>query len=232
MKRTIIQLSRILLILLFYSLPSYAQQAADKELNGRFESKDLDVQVWVKRFEGEGREVFDYRNEIVKAIGMQPGQAIADVGAGTGLFEPLFANKVGSKGTVYAVDISPNFIQYIKTRAKERGLTQVKTILNSERSAELPANSVDFIFVCDTYHHFVYYQDMLASFHSALRAGGQLIIVEFDKVPGKSPDFIMQHVRATKQEVTAEIEAAGFKLSGDIPIAGFKQNFMRRFVRQ
>ena len=232
MKRTIIYLPHILLILLFYSLPSFAQQPTDKELNGRFESKDLDVQVWVKRFEDEGREVYDYRNEIVNAIGLQPGQAIADVGAGTGLFEPLFANKVGSSGTVYAVDISPNFIQYIKERARERGLTQVKTILNSERSAELPANSVDFVFVCDTYHHFVYYQDMLASIHSALRAGGQLIIVEFDKVPGKSPAFIMQHVRATKQEVTAEVEAAGFKLSEEIPIAGLKQNFMRRFVRQ
>lgn len=232
MKNKIINLSYLFLILLFSLQVVDAQQAADDALNGRFTSKDLDVQVWVERFEGEGRDVYDYRNEVVNAIGLQPGQDIADVGAGTGLYEPLFASKVGAEGTVYAVDISPKFIEHIKARARERGLTQVKTILNSERSAELPANSVDFVFVCDTYHHFVYYQDMLASIHSALRSGGQLIIVEFNKVPGKSSDFIMQHVRATKEEVTAEVEAAGFSFTEDIPIAGFKETFMRRFVKQ
>jgi len=232
MKRMIINLSSIFSIFLVYTLSASAQQAASDDLNGRFKSKDLDVQVWVERFEGEGREVYDHRNEIVAAIGLQPGQAIADVGAGTGLYEPLFANKVGANGTVYAVDISPNFIEHIKTKARERGLTQVKTILNSERSAELPANSVDFVFICDTYHHFEYYQDMLVSIRSALRPGGQLIIVDYDKIPGKSPAFILQHVRATKEQFTAEIEAAGFKLAEEIPIAGFKETFMRRFNKQ
>ena len=232
MKNITTRLSLFVLFSLLYSLPVYAQQAAGDDLNGRFKSTDLDVQVWVDRFEGEGREVYDHRNEIVAAIGLQPGQQIADVGAGTGLYEPLFANKVGASGTVYAVDISPNFIEHIKTRARERGLSQVKTILNSERSAELPANSVDVVFICDTYHHFVYYQDMLASIHAALRPGGQLIIVDYDKVPGKSPAFILQHVRATKEQFTSEIEAAGFKLAEDIPIAGFTETFMRRFAKQ
>lgn len=232
MRNKIIKLSYLFLILLFCWQTTGAQQAADNELNGRFKSNDLNVQVWVDRFEGEGREVYDYRNQIVDAIGLQPGQRIADVGAGTGLYEPLFADKVGAEGMVYAVDISPKFIQHIREKARERGLSQVRTILNSEKSAELPADSVDFVFICDTYHHFVYYRDMLASIHSALRPGGQLIIVEFDKIPGKSSDFIMQHVRATRQEVTAEVEATGFRLTEDIHIAGLKENFMRRFVKQ
>ena len=73
---------------------------------------------------------------------------------------------------------------------------------------------------------------MLASIHSALRPNGQLIIVDYDKIPGKSSAFIMRHVRATKQEITSEIEAAGFKMVEDIPITGFKETFMRRFTRQ
>lgn len=233
MKRTIVSLSRIFLILLCYSLPAYAQQApANDAINAPFKAKNLNVQVWVKRFEVEGREVYDYRNQIVNAIGLKPGQRVADVGAGTGLFEPLLASKVGASGTVYAEDIAPKFIQHIKDNARARGLTQVKTVLGGERSINLPANSVDLVYVCDTYHHFVYYQDMLASIHKALRPDGQLIIVEFDKVPGKSSAFIMRHVRATKQEVTAEVEAAGFKMAEDIPIAGLKENFMRRFIKQ
>ena len=232
MIRTIFNLSRLFLIFLFCSLAVQAQQAATNDINAGFKAKNLNVAVWVKRFEVEGREVYDYRNQIVDAIGLQPGERIADVGAGTGLYEPLFAHKVGAKGTVYAVDISLKFIQYIKARARERGLTQVKTVLNNDRSVELPANSVDVVFICDTYHHFVDYQDMLASIHAALRPHGQLILVDYDKVPGKSSAFIMRHVRATKAEFIAEVEAAGFRMTQDIPITGFKESFMRRFVRQ
>ena len=101
MKRTIIYLLRILLILLLSSLPAYAQQAAvNDSINAPFKAKNLNVQVWVKRFEVEGREVYDYRNQIVNAIGLKPGQQVADVGAGTGLFEPLLASKVGTGAQV------------------------------------------------------------------------------------------------------------------------------------
>jgi len=231
MHRSPIRLLQLLFITLVWSSAVFVEQAIARDLNAEYKAPDLDVQVWVDRFEGEGREVFDYRNDIIAAIGLQPGQQVADVGAGTGLFIPLLADKVGASGKVYAVDITPKFIAHIQNRIQERGLTQVETVLNSEHSVGLPENSVDIVFTCDVYHHFAYVQDMLASIRSALRPGGQFIVVDYDKVPGKSPEFILQHVRDTKEVFTREIEAAGFSSKEDITIPGFKETFMRRFVR-
>jgi predicted methyltransferase len=194
--------------------------------------KHPDVDVWVKRFEGEGREVYDYRNQIVDAIGLRPEQDVADVGAGTGLFEPLLSHEVGANGTVYAVDIAPEFIDYIKKKAAEAGLTNIRAVLSDERSIHLPENSVDVVYICDAYHHFTYYKEMLQSIHKALRPGGQLFLVEYDKRPGISRDWIMHHIRGTRAEFSAEIEAGGFKLAGDINIDGLKDTFVRRFLKK
>ena len=190
-----------------------------------------DVEVWVKRFEGEGREVYDYRNEIVAAIGLHAGQDVADVGAGTGLFEPLLAHQVGTGGTVYAVDIAPEFIEHIRKKAAQAGLSNVKAVLSDERSIHLPDNSVDVVYICDAYHHFIYYREMLQSIHRALRPGGQLFLVEYDKRPGVSSDWILQHIRGTREQFSAEIEAGGFEPAGDINIDGLKDTFVRRFIK-
>jgi len=232
MKKKIINTSKSLYFLLFISLTAQAQQAVNNEINANYKVPDLNVQVWVDRFEVEGREVFDYRNEIAAAIGIQKGQKIADVGAGTGLFIPILAEKVGTEGTVYAVDIIPKFIEHINNKIKENKLNQVKTVLSGERSIKLPDNSVDFVFTSDVYHHFVYYEDMLASIHSALKSDGQFIVVEFDMVPGKSSTFIEQHIRDTKEVFTAEIEANGFDMIEDFTLEGLKQTFMRRFEKK
>ncbi|MBF8268808.1 MAG: ubiE 1, partial [Gammaproteobacteria bacterium] len=192
------QFLKLLVFPLLWSSAVYVQQAAARDVNAEYKAPDLDIQVWVDRFEGEGREVFDYRNDIIAAIGLQPGQQVADVGAGTGLFVPLLADKVGVGGKVYAVDITPKFIEHIQKKIQERGLTQVETVLNDEHSAGLPEHSVDVVFTSDVYHHFAYIEDMLASIRSALRPGGQFIVVDYDKIPGKSSEFILQHVRDTK----------------------------------
>jgi ubiquinone/menaquinone biosynthesis C-methylase UbiE len=207
-------------------------QPVTQDINAGYKSRDLDIQVWVDRFEVEGREVFDNRDVILAALGLQPGQVVADVGAGTGLFIPLLADRVGTSGTVYAVDIAPAFIEHIQKRVRERGLTQVKTVLNGEKSVDLSDNSIDVVFTCDVYHHFVYYQEMLASIHSALRPDGRFVVVDYDKVPGKSSDFIMQHIRDTKEVFTREIEAAGFSMSEEVTIPGFRETFMRVFVKR
>ena len=225
----------LLLVLTLLSPPIFSREpAADapeiRHINDNF--KHPNVEVWVERFEGEGREVYDYRHELVEAIGLQPGQVVADVGAGTGLFEPLLAHKVGASGVVYAEDISQEFIDHIKNKAAQAGLTNIRTVLGDEHSIRLPENSIDVVYICDAYHHFVYYQDMLKSIHSALRPRGQLFLVEFDKESGVSSDFLKNHIRASKKEFTAEIEAGGFQQAEDISIEGLRNTFVRRFIKK
>ncbi|WP_428101491.1 class I SAM-dependent methyltransferase [Candidatus Rariloculus sp.] len=203
-----------------------AQQTDLSSINAGYKDPNLQVEVWVDRLESEGREVFDFREEIIASTGLEPGQDVADVGAGTGLFQPLLAAAVGSEGTVYAVDIVPRFIEHIRTQAAERNLTQITAILGDDRSTGLPASSVDVAFVCDTYHHFEDYEAMLASIHEALRPGGKLVIVDYER---REPR--LDHIRADKDQFTAEIEANGFRFTEEIFIDGMEQSFIRHFER-
>lgn len=212
---------------LFVFTAAAAQPVDVSGLNERYKDPDLKVEAWAQRFESEGREVFDHREEIVASIGLESGQSIADVGAGTGLFVPLFAAAVGPEGKVYAVDIAPRFIEHIRARAAERNLTQVTAILNEDRSTGLPEGSVDVVFICDTYHHFEYPEAMLASIHLAMRPGGRLVIVDF-----KREGRMSRHVRAGKEVFKAEIEENGFRFTEEIEIDGIEENYILHFERR
>ncbi|RLE07622.1 hypothetical protein DRJ00_07785, partial [Candidatus Aerophobetes bacterium] len=61
-------------------------------------------------------------DQILEAIALKPGQSIADIGAGGGYFSLRFAEMVGKKGKVYALDTNPGFLEFIKNSAKEKKL--------------------------------------------------------------------------------------------------------------
>jgi ubiquinone/menaquinone biosynthesis C-methylase UbiE len=202
-----------------------------RDINERFESPDLDVDEWVGRFESESREVFALRHEIAKKLELGPGMAIADIGAGTGFFAEVFAEFVGAEGRVYAVEVSPRFLDHLRQRARKQGFGQIEVVEGGERSARLEDASIDVAFLCDTYHHFEYPQQMLASLHRALRPGGRLVVVDFEKIEGSSPEWILEHVRAGRQEVSAEIVEAGFAADQQIHVDGMTENYMLQFRR-
>lgn len=194
--------------------PSSGQEKSVKPgINDQFRKPD--VSKFVEKFEGESREVFDKREKVLAVLDVKPGMAVADVGAGTGLYTRMFAKAVGEKGKVLAVDIAQEFLDHIAKSAKDQNLGNVTTILGKDISAELPANSADLVFVCDTYHHFEYPARMLASIHKGLKEGGRLAVVDFIREPGVSREWIMTHVRAGQSVVEKEILQAGFRKVDD-----------------
>jgi ubiquinone/menaquinone biosynthesis C-methylase UbiE len=219
---------RLLAVFAFGAGSVYAQEKSVRPgINKPYENPDVNESV--QRFESENREVFAKRKEIVAACKLKPGMAVADVGAGTGLFTRLFAAEVGPKGRVYAVDIARKFIEHVEKSSKEAGLNNVTGIVCTPTSSQLPPNSVDLVFLCDTYHHFEYPQKTMASIHRALRPGGQLILVDYRRIEGKTPDWLWKHLRAGQEAFTKEIEAAGFKV---VDQAGFlKENYFVRFEK-
>ncbi len=155
--------------------------------------------------------------------------AAADVGAGTGLFTRLIADQVGLKGRVYAVDIAPAFLNHIAAESKRRGQTQVATVRGTQDSTELPPDSIDLAFLCDTYHHLEHPARVLASIHRALRQCGQLVVIDLDRVEGKSREFVLKHVRASQAVFRAEIEGAGFQRLDTPNAPALRENFFLRF---
>ncbi len=189
-----------------------------------------EVASFVKKFEAESREIFTQRLAIADAVGLRPGERIADIGAGTGLFEPFFSLAVGPAGKVTAIDIAPLFLAHIRQRALTESLPNVTTLLCDQQSTNLPPASSDVVFVCDVYHHFEHPDATLASIRAALVPGGRLIVVDFDRVVGKSSDFVLKHVRADKATFRAEIEAAGFVFEREVPLP-LKENWFGVFRR-
>jgi len=212
--------------------PSNPREASVRPgANQVFLAEDLDVDRFVEIFEGESREVFIARERIVEALALSPGMAVADVGAGTGLFLPAFAGETGRQGRVYAVEISPKFLEHLRERVNTEALGNVQVVEALEDSVELPAASVDLAFVCDTYHHFEYPRSTLASLYRAIRPGGSLVIVDFERIPGVTREWMLEHVRAGKQVFRREIESAGFRFEGEVSVEGLKENYVLRFQR-
>jgi ubiquinone/menaquinone biosynthesis C-methylase UbiE len=199
----------------------------DPKINAQF--ANANVKEFIKRFESNDREVYVKRNEIVRSLGLKPGMAVADIGAGTGLFTRLIADQVGPEGKVYAVDISSEFLNHIATQAKQREQHQIVIVRGSQDATNLPRASVDLVFLCDVYHHLENHEKILDSIRQALRPGGSLVLVEFDRVEGKSSEFVLKHIRASQNRFRQEIVAAGFEPVSTRGTPPLKENFMARF---
>jgi SAM-dependent methyltransferase len=186
-----------------------------KRLNESFADPDDE---WAARLERDGREVADNRYAIIDQLGLRPGLDVADIGAGSGLFSRIVAQRVGPDGQVYAVDIAPNLVEHIAQTARDEGLDNLHAQLGDPRDPMLAENSVDRILIVDTYHHFEYPQEMLAHIKRALRPDGIFLLVEPHRIAGITPPPVMNMVRAGKGTFTDEVIDAGFELIDDIDL--------------
>lgn len=231
--RRAVQLALLVLLTTLPLVQAHAQKGDPKPgINEKFLSDDLDVALWTERFEGESRQIYAQRDAIVAALELQDKQRVADIGAGTGFFSELMARAVGPNGTVWALEISPKFIEHMEERFAKAELSQIEIVESSDRSTGLAESSIDLAFICDVYHHFEDPKAMLNNLAYVIRAGGGLVIVDFERIPGQSTEFIMDHVRAGKQVFRKEIEAAGFLFKEEIEIEGLEDNYILRFTRR
>jgi ubiquinone/menaquinone biosynthesis C-methylase UbiE len=149
--------------------------------------------------------------DLVGVLKLKPGDSVADIGAGTGVFIPLLSQAVGPTGRVYAQDIFPDFLERIRDKVTKEKLGNVTLVLGSETSPMLPAGQLAVAVTIDAYHHFDHPREMLAGIREALAPGGRLAIVDFHKHAGPGPG----HIRKDRAEVVKEVEANGFRLESD-----------------
>jgi predicted methyltransferase len=81
------------------------------------------------------------------------------------------------------------------------------------------------------YHHFEYPQATLATLHKALKPGGELVLIDFKRIPGESSDFVMGHVRAGQDVFESEVIAAGFEKVSEVNDV-LKENYFVKFRRK
>ena len=149
-------------------------------------------------------------DQIIEAIGLKLGQSIADIGAGGGYFTLRFADIVGNEGRVYAIDTNPEFLQFIKINAKEKGLNNTVTILAKDR-LDLPESSLDFVFMRNVTHHIPSRVEYFRDLKRFLKSDGKIIIIEYKK--GKFFTFrgLFGH-DVHKETIMQEMEEVGYLL--------------------
>jgi len=186
---------------------------------------------WRGGLEHDGREVYDHRVEIVDAVGLAPGMTVADIGSGTGLFARLFAQRVGAAGRVYATDVSRWAVFKTGVLARAEHLGNVTAVVNGEADSGLAPESIDVAFLCDVYHHFSRPWSMLHSIYRALKPGGRLVLVDYERIPGRTPAWILEHVpaRFDKATVLQDLADAGFRLRDEETF--LSENYLLVFQR-
>jgi len=129
-------------------------------------------------FEASGRDKRLQIDRVMDMLGIEPGKNVADVGAGSGWFTVRAARRVTASGTVYAVDINSEAIQYIDQRAKKEQLQNVKTILSKPDDPQLPADSIDAVLLLKTYHEVAHPVALLRNLSSSLKRGARIGIID------------------------------------------------------
>jgi ubiquinone/menaquinone biosynthesis C-methylase UbiE len=133
------------------------------------------------------------------------GSAVADIGAGSGWFTVRAARRVGSSGRVYAVDINPSYLDYIRDRAQKEKLPNIRIILGKSDDPLLPPKSVDAVLLMKTYHEVAQPIVLLRHVRAAMRPGARLGIIDRN---GKGDDH-----GVNRDVVIDEVKRAGFVLS-------------------
>ena len=162
---------------------------------------------WSKEFDDPSRDAWQMPARVIEALALEPGQSVADIGAGTGYFSSRLAH-AATAPTVYAVDIEPSMVEYLKGRAAKEGLTNLRPVQAGADGPNLPA-PVDTILIVDTYHHIPDRVKYFAKLKASLKPGGTLAIVDFRKDAPSGPPA---EFRFTPDQISAELAQAGFSL--------------------
>jgi predicted methyltransferase len=171
-----ISLRFLLLIFLlsqpFRLYPQSQNPAAPDRKTSQPYSGDLSI------FESPGRDKRLQIDRVMDILGIGPGKAVADIGAGSGWFTVRAARKVTSTGNVYAVDINPEAIRYIKNRATQEKLTNIQTVQSQPDNPLLAADSIDAVLMLKTYHEIAHPETLLRNLRLSLKPGALVGIID------------------------------------------------------
>ena len=165
---------------------------------------------WLERSE---REIEEDVSTLIKNMEIKTDDTIADIGAGSG-YHVFRMAPLAENGLVYAVDIQPEMLEATELKKRLKRVSNVETVLGSEKSINLPKNSLDKILLVDVYHEFSYPAEMVGSIKNALKSNGQLFLIEYRGEDSSVP--IKKIHKMTVKQSIKEMEAAGFRLKENI----------------
>jgi len=157
---------------------------------------------WLERPERQQEERPDL---VVPALKLKPGDAVADIGAGTGYYTRLLAKPIGTNGVVYAVEIQQEMLDILTNKMTTEKIFNVKPVLGTVQDPKLPPSSIDLVLMVDVYHEFDFPYEMISAMCRALKPGGRIAFVEFRAEDPKVP--IKEVHKMSESQVRKEMAA-------------------------
>ena len=191
----------ILILILVLSSLCTLLQAQERRLGRLFPPEKIHILE-------EPRE-WQNTEEIMERLGINTGDVVADIGAGSGYFTIPFAGKVGTEGMVYAEDIQQGMLDYISKKVDKLQMNNIRIILGNIDDPKIPDNSLNLAFVANTYHELEKPLLLLNNIKLDLRSDGKLVIIDWDPIK-ESPFGPPNEVRVPVDTVIKEAEDAGF----------------------
>ena len=199
-------------LLVFVLLPAcLAAQNPGKLTPEEMHKLHQNSKAYIALLEDPQRDAYQKPHEVVMSLDLKDGEAVADIGAGSGYFAFRFAHHVGENGKVYAVDINPDMIIYMNRRIRDLQLKNIVTVLAAPDDPLLQDASIDRFFVCDTWHHIANQSQYLALMKKMLKPAGQVIMIEFHKK--ELPIGPPAEMKIVREDLVRQMETNGFKLA-------------------
>ena len=170
-----------------------------------------DPKAYIGALEDPKRDAHQKPHEVVHALGLKPGEIIADIGAGSGYFTFHLARHVGEKGKVYAVDVSPEMILHVNRRIREQKVNNVVSLLADPDDPLLPDQSVNRFFICDVWHHIDNPTKYLSLMKKMLKPGGEVVMIDFHKK--ELPIGPPMNMKIAREDLIRQMESNGYRLA-------------------
>lgn len=186
------------------------------------------AEEWIPRLERDERIAGLKIPEVIERLRLKPGQVVADIGAGSGLFSRPFATAVSPGGRVYAVEVDPGFIEYLNEKSEELGIENLHAVLGDYDDPKIPVR-IDLAFFHDVLHHIENRGQYLKTLAGYLKPEGRVAVIDLIKDHPDAPHRDDPEVQISAKQVTEWMEAAGFRLAEEYHL--FDRKFFLVFER-
>jgi ubiquinone/menaquinone biosynthesis C-methylase UbiE len=188
-----------------------------------------DLAGYIASLEEPGRAEWQKPDEVIRALQLNAGETLCDVGSGPGYFALRAARRLEASGWVYAEDVEASMIDALRDRVSQARLANVTPILGLPDDPLLPRASCDVVLVVNTYHLFPNGPAFLRRLSKSLKPGGRLANIDFHK--RETPQGPVVARRVAREAFLLDAQRASFKLSAEEKFLPYQYFLILRPVR-
>lgn len=164
---------------------------------------------------------------IIAQLDVQEGSIAADFGCGPGYFSIPFAKIIGEDGKMYILDVLPQALETVVSKAKNAGITNIiskRVNLEKENGSKIEEESLDWVILKDMLFQNKKKDVIVREAHRVLKSGGKIIVVEWGKSASSvGPDFKLRIAEKDLKKIFLE---AGFSIEKKIDAGDFHYAFV------